>query len=140
VTPQRRWPYARFHVGDGLARCCLCGIVSNTQTIFWFGAICQDLLKPSSCQPHCGLTLVLIPKHLASLCFGMQLYLYKPMPTVSVIAAPIYESTATNNTYLFNTMQLNQSESYCQDSGGHLVSYAGADEQIEVEGYYIDKV
>jgi hypothetical protein len=54
----------------------------------------------------------------------------------------IYESVATNNTYLFSTMQVNQSdaETYCQDSGGHLVSFAGADEQTEVEGYYIDKV
>jgi hypothetical protein len=54
----------------------------------------------------------------------------------------IYESSTTNNTYMFNTMLLNQSdaETYCQDNGGHLVSYAGADEQSEVEGYYFDKV
>jgi hypothetical protein len=54
----------------------------------------------------------------------------------------IYESSTTNNTYMFNTMLLNQSdaETYCQDNGGHLISYAGADEQSEVEGYYIDRV
>lgn len=65
-----------------------------------------------------------------------------PLPLAAAPMVYIYESTATNNTYLFNTMPLNQSdaESYCQDSGGHLVSYAGADEQTEVEGYYIDKV
>jgi hypothetical protein len=73
-------------------------------------------------------------------------YTYKSQCQLSLSLQPpcmvyIYESTATNNTYMFNTMQLNQSdaESYC-DSGGHLVSYAGADEQIEVDGYYIDKV
>ncbi len=37
----------------------------------------------------------------------------------------IYDSPNTNNTYIFNTQRVNQStaESYCQDQGGHLVSY-----------------
>ncbi len=37
----------------------------------------------------------------------------------------IYDSLNTNNTYIFNSQRVNQStaESYCQDQGGHLVSY-----------------
>jgi hypothetical protein len=48
-----------------------------------------------------------------------------------------YYTSKSGSTYIWNTStaSYNESEMACRASGGHLVSWAGAAEQGEVEGY-----
>lgn len=61
------------------------------------------------------------------------------MPFSSRAAAPkvyIYDSDNTNNTYILNAQRTNASaaEQYCQDQGGHLVSFTSQGEQVRSVG------
>ncbi len=49
-----------------------------------------------------------------------------------------YTSEITNSTYILNQFAGNftNATSFCNDNGGHLVSYVSVEEQEEVEGYY----
>jgi hypothetical protein len=67
----------------------------------------------------------------------------QPLPWL--LAAPgifTFKSNSTNKTYALNTNPLDQksAQQVCNNMGGHLVSYATYEEQIEVESYYIKLV
>jgi hypothetical protein len=53
--------------------------------------------------------------------------------------AYVYTSSGSMNTYILNTSATNfmDAEASCNSNGGHLVYYDSADEQAEVEQYYI---
>lgn len=49
-----------------------------------------------------------------------------------------FTSTINNSTYYLNTnpMAFEGAEAFCNDKGGHLVSYGSAVEQKEVSGHH----
>jgi hypothetical protein len=55
------------------------------------------------------------------------------------VVAPPYTTTSTNVTFYFNATATDQAsaEAACALSGGHLAAYTSAQEQNEVEQYYI---
>jgi hypothetical protein len=50
-----------------------------------------------------------------------------------------YTSNVTNSTYMLNTSPANflDAETNCRLNGGHLTSYASAEEQRDVEAYFV---
>jgi hypothetical protein len=67
-------------------------------------------------------------------------------PAILCPAAPgffHYTSNSTNNSYILSTYtnySHSAAQAYCNRQGGHLVAWASAEEQAEVEQYYITQV
>jgi hypothetical protein len=61
-----------------------------------------------------------------------------PVPAAVLGPQGKYVSPTTNQTYLLNTKLMNFSEAelYCNDNGGHLVSYLSQAEQYEIESAF----
>jgi hypothetical protein len=58
-----------------------------------------------------------------------------------VVVAPPYTTTSTNVTFYYNATATDQAsaEAACALSGGHLAAYTSAQEQNEVEQFYISQ-
>jgi hypothetical protein len=66
-----------------------------------------------------------------------------PHPPTHPHAAPeivYYTADATNDTYAFvsSVVTMSESQKFCNSLGGHLVSWKGMAEQVEVEQYYVN--